>query len=75
MSILAFSIRFPGGLLFGAMLTSAALHGTGTIHVVMPWWVTNTVMVSFGAVTGSRFANTPLRLLAKFWRGASARSP
>jgi hypothetical protein len=66
MSILAFRIRFPGGLLFGAMLTSAALHGTGTIHVVMPWWVTNTVMISFGAVTGSRFAGTPLRLLAKF---------
>ncbi|HEY5377905.1 MAG TPA: AbrB family transcriptional regulator [Pseudolabrys sp.] len=66
MSILAFRIRFPGGLLFGAMLTSAALHGTGLIHVVMPWWVTNTVMISFGAVTGSRFAGTPLRLLANF---------
>ena len=48
------------------MLTSAALHGSGTIHVVMPWWVTNTVMVAFGAVTGSRFAGTPLRLLAHF---------
>ncbi len=65
-SIAAFFIRFPGGLLFGAMLTSAALHGSGYIHVVMPWWVTNTVMVAFGAVTGSRFAGTPLRLLAKF---------
>ena len=32
----------------------------------MPWWVTNTVMVAFGAVTGSRFAGTPLRLLAHF---------
>jgi hypothetical protein len=66
MSIIAFRIRFPGGLLFGAMLTSAALHGTGMIHVVMPWWVTNTVMIAFGAVTGSRFAGTPLRLLANF---------
>jgi hypothetical protein len=66
MSIIAFRIRFPGGLLFGAMLTSAALHGTGMIHVVMPWWVTNTVMLAFGAVTGSRFAGTPLRLLANF---------
>ena len=59
-------IRFPGGLLFGAMLTSAALHGSGAIHVVMPWWVTNSVMIAFGAVTGSRFAGTPLRLLANF---------
>ena len=65
-SLIAFRIRFPGGLLFGAMLTSAALHGSGAIHVVMPWWVTNTVMVAFGAVTGSRFAGTPLRLLAHF---------
>lgn len=65
-AIIANRIRFPGGLLFGAMLTSAALHGSGTIHVVMPWWVTNTVMIAFGAVTGSRFAGTPLRLLANF---------
>ena len=65
-SLIAYRIRFPGGLLFGAMLTSAALHGSGYIHVVMPWWVTNTVMIAFGAVTGSRFAGTPLRLLADF---------
>jgi len=65
-SLIAYRIRFPGGLLFGAMLTSAALHGSGVIHVVMPWWVTNTVMVAFGAVTGSRFAGTPLRMLAHF---------
>jgi len=65
-ALIADRIRFPGGLLFGAMLTSAALHGSGTIHVVMPWWVTNTVMIAFGAVTGSRFAGTPLRLLAHF---------
>ena len=65
-SIIAYRIRFPGGLLFGAMLTSAALHGSGYIHVAMPWWVTNTVMIAFGAVTGSRFAGTPLRLLADF---------
>jgi membrane AbrB-like protein len=65
-AIIAYRIRFPGGLLFGAMLTSAALHGSGYIHVVMPWWVTNTVMIAFGAVTGSRFAGTPLRLLADF---------
>jgi membrane AbrB-like protein len=65
-ALIAYRIRFPGGLLFGAMLTSAALHGSGTIHVMMPWWVTNTVMIAFGAVTGSRFAGTPLRLLAHF---------
>jgi len=65
-ALIAHRIRFPGGLLFGSMLASAALHGSGTIHVLMPWWVTNTVMIAFGAVTGSRFAGTPLRLLAHF---------
>ncbi len=64
--IVAYRVRFPGGLLFGAMLTSAVLHGSGLIHAVMPWWVANTAMISLGAVTGSRFANTPLRLLLNF---------
>jgi membrane AbrB-like protein len=65
-AIIAYRVRFPGGLLFGAMLTSAVLHGTGLIHAVMPWWVANAAMVFMGAITGSRFANTPLRLLANF---------
>ncbi|HEY2754137.1 MAG TPA: AbrB family transcriptional regulator, partial [Pseudolabrys sp.] len=41
-ALIAHRVRFPGGLLFGAMLTSAALHGSGLIHVIMPWWVANT---------------------------------
>jgi len=65
-AIVADRIRFPGGLLFGAMLTSAVLHGTGLIHAVMPWWVANTAMVAMGAITGSRFANTSPRLLLNF---------
>lgn len=65
-AIFAYRVRFPGGLLFGAMLTSAVLHGSGLIHAVMPWWVANTAMVAMGAITGSRFANTPLRLLMNF---------
>jgi uncharacterized protein len=69
-SLIAHAVRFPGGLLFGAMLTSAALHGSGTIHVIMPWWVTNTVMVAFGAATGSRFAGTPLRVMVNFMGAA-----
>jgi len=65
-AIIAYRIRFPGGLLFGAMLTSAVLHGSGLIHAVMPWWAVNTAMVAIGAITGSRFANTPLRMLLNF---------
>lgn len=62
----AYRVRFPGGLLFGAMVASAALHGSGYIHAVMPWWVAYSVMIAFGAVTGSRFAGTPLRMLLHF---------
>ena len=69
-AIVANRIRFPGGLLFGAMIASAALHGSGLIHAVMPWWVTNTAMIALGAVTGSRFANTPLRLLLHYTAAA-----
>ena len=35
-------------------------------HAVMPWWVANTAMVAMGAITGSRFANAPPRLLLNF---------
>lgn len=59
-------MRFPGGLIFGAMLASALLHGSGFIHAVLPWWVVNTAMVALGAITGSRFANTGLRLLLQY---------
>jgi membrane AbrB-like protein len=58
-------IRFPGGWLFGAMIGSAALHGTGLVGATLPWWVTGPAMVALGAVTGSRFAGTPPRLLAR----------
>lgn len=65
-AIIAYRIRFPGGLLFGAMVTSAVLHGSGLIHAVMPWWVANTAMIALGAVTGSRFGNTPPRMLLHY---------
>jgi membrane AbrB-like protein len=58
------TIRFPGGLMFGAMLASAVLHGSGYIDAVLPWWVAAFAVIGIGAVTGSRFANTdPITLL------------
>jgi membrane AbrB-like protein len=63
---LAFRIRFPGGILFGAMLASAILHGSGLIHAVMPWWVANAAMICLGGITGSRFADLPLKLLLRY---------
>lgn len=69
-AILAHYVRFPGGLIFGSMLASAVLHGSGLIHASMPWWVVSAVMVGLGAITGSRFANTDLRLLLKHFGAA-----
>jgi len=56
-------LRFPGGLLFGAMAGSSALHGTGLVQSVLPWWVGSASVLVLGAVIGSRFANTSVRLL------------
>jgi membrane AbrB-like protein len=69
-AIVAFRFRFPGGLLFGAMFASAALHGSGLIHAVVPPWVANTAMVALGGVIGARFANTSPRLLLDYLAAA-----
>ena len=68
-------IRFPGGILFGAMAGSALLHGTGLVHAVPPWWAGSSAVVVLGAVVGARFANsTPRMLLDYVWAalGSSA---
>jgi uncharacterized protein len=57
-ALLLMWLRFPGGLLFGAMAGSGLLHGTGWIHAVLPWWITAAAMITLGAVAGARFANT-----------------
>ena len=59
-------IRFPGGLLFGAMAGSAVLHGTGLAQAVLPWWIGSAAVVVLGAVVGSRFANTSPRLIVSY---------
>ncbi len=59
-------LRFPGGLLFGAMAGSALLHGTGYIHAVLPWWLGSSAVIGLGALIGSRFANTSPRMLVGY---------
>ncbi len=65
-AIVFLRLRFPGGLLFGAMTGSAILHGTGYIHAVLPWWIGSASVVALGGLVGSRFANTTLRMLAGY---------
>jgi membrane AbrB-like protein len=61
-----YKARFPGGLLFGAMVGSAILHGSGLIHAVLPWWIGSAATITLGAVVGSRFANLTVRMLAGY---------
>jgi uncharacterized protein len=65
-ALLFLRLRFPGGLLFGAMAGSAVLHGTGTIHAALPWWLGSAAVIVLGGFVGSRFANTTLRMLVGF---------
>jgi membrane AbrB-like protein len=62
----AYRVRFPGGILFGAMLASAVLHGSGLIHAAMPWWAANAAMIALGGITGSRFAGVQVGLLLRY---------
>ena len=62
-------IRFPGGLLFGAMAGSGLLHGT-LIHVSLPWWAGCAAVLTLGAVAGARFANTSPKILLGYLAAA-----
>jgi hypothetical protein len=63
---LAFArLRFPGGLMFGAMAGSGLLHGTGLVHAVLPWWIGAGSVLTLGALVGSRFVNTTPRMLVR----------
>jgi hypothetical protein len=59
-------LKFPGGLLFGAMAASAILHGTGWIAAVLPWWLGGAAVIVLGAVAGSRFSNTSWRTVVDY---------
>jgi membrane AbrB-like protein len=62
-ALMMLRIRFPGGLMFGAMAGSGFLHGADLIHVSLPWWAGSAAVLTLGAVAGARFANTSPRML------------
>jgi len=59
-------IRFPGGIIFGAMAASAVLHGAGWIEAKLPGWVVICSMIGIGSITGSRFKGTSPAMLLRY---------
>ena len=48
--------KFPASWMFGAMIASSALHGTGLIEGGLPPWMRGVALIGIGAVIGTRFA-------------------
>ena len=65
-AIILWRLRFPAGLLFGAMVGSGLLHGFGLVQAALPWWIGSASVLVLGALVGSRFANQTFRLLAGY---------
>ena len=59
-------VRFPGGLMFGALAGSGFLHGADLVHVSLPWWAGSAAVLTLGAVAGARFANTSPKMLLSY---------
>jgi membrane AbrB-like protein len=55
--------KFPASWMFGAMLASSVLHGTGLVEGGLPPWIRNIALVGIGALIGSRFARIRLSTL------------
>jgi len=55
--------KFPASWMFGAMIGSSVLHGTGLIEGGLPPWVRGIALVGIGALIGSRFARMNIKTL------------
>lgn len=55
--------KFPASWMFGGMIASSLLHGTGVIEGALPDWLRNVALVGIGAVIGTRFARMQIRTL------------
>lgn len=62
---LFYRTHVPGGLIVGAMTASGVLHGSGIVHVSLPFPVVVGSFVMTGALIGSRFAGTNVTLLLR----------
>jgi hypothetical protein len=56
-------MNFPASWMFGAMIASSLLHGTGTIEGALPDGLRNVALIGIGAVIGARFARMKVKTL------------
>jgi uncharacterized protein len=56
-------MKFPASWMFGAMIGSSVLHGTGLIEGGLPPWMRAVALVGIGALIGSRFARMKAKTL------------
>ena len=56
-------VKFPASWMFGAMIGSSVLHGTGLVEGGLPPWVRSVALVGIGALIGSRFARMKAKTL------------
>src|SRR6202051_1659967 len=56
-------VKFPASWMFGAMIASSVLHGTGWVAGGLPAWVRGVALVGIGSLIGSRFARMKARVL------------
>ncbi len=57
--------KFPASWMFGAMIASSVLHGTGLTEGGLPNWIRGVALVGIGALIGSRFARMQTTTLLK----------
>lgn len=62
-ALLLLALKFPASWMFGAMIGSSLLHGTGLIEGGLPPWLRNVALVGIGAVIGTRFARMKTKTL------------
>jgi hypothetical protein len=67
--------KFPASWMFGAMIGSSVLHGTGLVEGGLPPVLRGIALVGIGSLIGSRFARMNTKTLLGTSMQHSARSP
>src|ERR1700736_3788426 len=56
-------MKFPASWMFGAMIGSMVLHGTGLVEGGLPPWLRGIALVGIGSLIGTRFARMKISVM------------